>query len=74
VSELSPAPRSGRPPSRRSREQRAYRLVQAGGVAAVVAVVGFVLAVVGVIGFGLAVLAAVIAVVCGVLFRRTVGR
>lgn len=74
MSELRPARRPGGPPSRRSREQRAYRLVQAGGVAGVVAVVGFVLAAVGVIGFGLPVLAAVIAVVCGVLFRRTVGR
>ncbi len=48
--------------------------MQAGGVAGVVAVVGFVLAVVGVIGFALPVLAAVIAVVCAVLFRRAVGR
>jgi hypothetical protein len=73
MSSRSPAPSSGRPPSRRAREQRAYRLVQAGGVAGVVAVVGFVLAIVGVIGFAIPVLAAVVAVVCAVLFRRTTG-
>ena len=38
---------SGGPPSRRSREQRAYRLVVTGGVAGVIAVVGLVLAIAG---------------------------
>jgi putative flippase GtrA len=66
------APRSGGPPSRRSREQRAYRLVMTGGVAAAVAVVGTVLAVVGVLGWWLPVLAVVVAAICGLLFRRTV--
>jgi putative flippase GtrA len=65
---------SGGPPSRRSREQRAYRLVLAGGTAAAVAVVTFVLAAVGVMGFGIPVLAVIVAVVCGLLFRRTVSR
>jgi putative flippase GtrA len=65
---------SGGPPSRRSREQRAYRLVLAGGTAAAVAVVTFVLAVVGVLGFAIPVLAVIVAIVCGVLFRRTVSR
>jgi putative flippase GtrA len=65
-------PSSGGPPSRRSREQRAYRLVVTGGVAAAVAVVGAVLAAVGVFGWAVPVLAAVIAVICVVLFRRTV--
>jgi uncharacterized membrane protein YgaE (UPF0421/DUF939 family) len=37
-------------------------------------VVGFILAAVGVIGFGIPFLAAIIAVVCGLLFRRTVAR
>jgi putative flippase GtrA len=63
---------SGGPPSRRSREQRAYRLVLAGGAAGAVAVVTFVLALVGVMGFGIPVLAVIIAVVCALLFRRTV--
>jgi hypothetical protein len=66
------SPRSGGPPTRRSREQRAYRLVVAGGAAGAVGVVGLVLAVVGVIGFGIPVLALVIAVICLLLFRRTV--
>jgi hypothetical protein len=59
---------------RRTREQRAFRLVQVGGAASVVAVVGFVLALVDVIGFGIPFLAAIVAVVCFVLFRSTVGR
>jgi putative flippase GtrA len=72
VSDLTRSP-SG-PPSRRSREQRAYRLVLAGGAAAAVAVVTFVLAAIGVMGFGIPVLAVIVAVVCGLLFRRTVSR
>jgi ABC-type bacteriocin/lantibiotic exporter with double-glycine peptidase domain len=65
---------SGGPPSRRSREQRAYRLVLAGGTAGAVAVVTFVLALVGVMGFGIPVLAVIVAIVCLLLFRRTVSR
>jgi putative flippase GtrA len=63
---------SGGPPSRRSREQRAYRLALAGGTAGAVAVVTFVLALVGVMGFGIPVLAVIVAIVCALLFRRTV--
>jgi hypothetical protein len=59
---------------RRTREQRAFRLVQVGGVAGAVAVVGFVLALFGVIGLGIPLLAAIVAVVCIVLFRSTVGK
>ena len=55
---------------RRTREQRAYRLVLAGGTAGIVAVVGLILAAVGVIGFSIPVLAAVVAVLCYVLLRR----
>jgi hypothetical protein len=66
-------PRRGSGLSRREREQRAYRLVVAGGVAGTVAAVSFVLAIVGVIGFGLPVIALVVAVICLILFRRLVG-
>jgi uncharacterized membrane protein YbaN (DUF454 family) len=48
--------------------------VVTGGSAAVIAVVGLVLAVAGVIGAWLPLLAGVVAVVCAVMFRRTVGR
>jgi hypothetical protein len=57
--------------SRRQRERRAYQLTLATGGLAVVAVVGVVLAIAGVIGGTLPFLAAVLAVVCGLLLRRT---
>ena len=57
---------------RRVREQRAYRLVQVGGGAALVAVVGLILSIVGVIGSTLWLIAAIVAAVCAVLFWRTV--
>jgi hypothetical protein len=69
MTDLSPRP--NRTP-RRVREERAYKLVLAGGAAAVVSVVTFVLAIVGIIGFGVPVLAAIVAILCGWLFRRTV--
>lgn len=59
---------------KRVREQRAYRLVLAGGVAGTVGVVGLVLAVLGVVEATLPIIALVIAAMCAVLFRRTVGR
>lgn len=58
---------------RRAREQRAYRLVVAGGVAGIVGVVGLVLAVAGVIGATLPIIALILAALCAVGFRRTVG-
>ena len=57
---------------RRAREQRAYRLVVAGGVAGTVGVAGLVLAVAGVIGATLPVIALIITAICVVLFRSTV--
>ena len=65
-------PSSGGPPSRRSREQRAYRLVVTGGVAGAVAVIGAVLAALSVFGWAIPILAAIIAVICVLLFRRSV--
>jgi putative flippase GtrA len=70
---LSPRPDRS-PGSRRQREQRAYGLVLVGGTAAAVAVVGVILAVIGVVGGGLPLIAAIIAVVCALVFRSTVGR
>lgn len=67
-------PHSGRRVSRSSRERRAYQLTVVGGTAGVVLVVGLVLAIVGVIGLGIPVLAAIVAAICFVLFRRTVSR
>jgi hypothetical protein len=64
-------PRGSRPP-RRAREQRAYNLAMAGAGAGLVFVVGVVLAIVGVVGAWLPVLALLIALACGLLFRRTV--
>jgi len=66
--------RSGGQTPRRVREQRAYRLVQVGGAAGLVAVVGLVLSIVGVIGSGLWVIAAIVAAVCAIVFWRTVSR
>ena len=57
---------------RRAREQRAYRMVVAGGTAGAVAVVTFVLAIVGVLSFAIPVIAAIVAAVCFFIFRRIV--
>ena len=59
--------------SRRDRERRGYQLVVAGGASGAVAVVGGILAIVGVIGWGLPFIAAIVMVICIVLFRRLVG-
>jgi fatty acid desaturase len=64
--------RPGGPPSRRSREQRAYQLVLVGGGAGAVAVISALLAVFGVLGWWLPIIAAIVAGVCFFLFRRTV--
>jgi hypothetical protein len=65
--------RTGRTP-RKVREQRAYRLVQVGGGAALVAVAGLILSIAGVIGSTLWLIAAIVAAVCAVLFWRTVSK
>ena len=70
MSDISPRP--NRTPPRRTREERAYRLVLAGGAAAVVAVVTLVLAIIGIGSLSVPVLAAIVAAICVVLFRRAV--
>lgn len=57
---------------RRVREQRAYRLVVVGSVAALVGAIGIVLAVLGVIGAGIPIVALVLAAACVFGFRRIV--
>jgi type IV secretory pathway TrbD component len=64
--------RSSNRPTRSQRAQRAYQLVMASGVFGLVAVVGLVLAIAGVVGSGLWIVTAIIAVVCFLMFRRTV--
>jgi hypothetical protein len=64
--------RSGSRPPRRQREQRAYTLVMAGGAAGLVAVVTGLLALLTSFSWSIPVLAAIVAVLCVVLFRRTV--
>ena len=66
--------RSGRGPSRRQREQRAYYLVLASGGLAVAAVVVLVLWIAGVASFGLFLLLAVLAALAGYVLRRTMSR
>jgi len=69
-----PARRPGNRPSRRQRQDRAYQFAMAGGGAGVAAVVTGVLAVVTSFTWSVPVLLAVVATVCYLLFRRTVGR
>ena len=57
---------------RRQREDRAYKLVVATAGFGAISVVTFVLAIFGVMGFGFPILAAIVAVICLIFFRRTV--
>lgn len=66
-------PRSKKRVSRKDRETRAFQLVVAGSVFGAIAAVGIVLAIVQIIGFGVPLLAGIAAIVCLVLFRRSVG-
>ncbi len=66
--------RGGGRMTRKQREQRAYQLTLATGALGIVAVVGVLLAIIDVIGAGIPLLAAVLAVLCFTLLRRTLGR
>lgn len=59
---------------RRVREQRAYRLVQVGGGATAVGVLGVVLSVAGVVGAWLPIVAFLVAIVCVFAFRTVTSR
>jgi hypothetical protein len=65
-------PRSGKRVSRKDREAKAFRLVVAGATFGAIAVVGLLLAIVGVVGAGVPLLSGLAAVICLVLFRRSV--
>lgn len=54
------------------REKRANQLVLVGGIAGIVAVVGFLLALFTAFSWGIVFLAAIVALVCGLLFRRMI--
>jgi hypothetical protein len=58
--------------SRRDKERRGYQLVVVGSTAGVVAVVSAILAIAGVVGGGIPLIAAVVAVICWLMFRRLV--
>lgn len=59
---------------RRAREQRAYRLAVAGSLSGGVGVIGLVLAIAGVTSAGWPIVLLIVAALCLVGFRRTVGR
>jgi hypothetical protein len=69
---MSSLDRRGYYTPRRVREQRAYRLAMVGGTAGVVFVVGLILSIAGVITGTVPVIAAIVAVICFVLFRRMI--
>jgi CHASE2 domain-containing sensor protein len=55
---------------RRSREQRAYRLVIGGSTAGAIGIVSLVLAIAGLIGYALPVIALIVAAICMLSFRN----
>ena len=65
--------RPGNRLSRQQRERRVYSLIVTGGVAGVIGAVTLVLAIFGVMGAGLGIVLLVVAAVCALLVRRTVG-
>jgi hypothetical protein len=64
--------RGGSRPTRRQREQRAYRLVVATGAFGVLAVAALVLSIAGVIGGGWWIVSAIIAAICFIALRGTI--
>ena len=69
---MSDLERRGNYVPRKTREQRAYRLVMLSGALGAVGVVGIVLAIAGVIGAGIPIIALILAAVFGFLFSRAV--
>ena len=71
MSDLERRPGTGL--SRRQRERRVYSLMVTGSVAGIIGAVTLVLAIFGVTGAGLPIVLLVVAAVCALLVRRTVG-
>jgi hypothetical protein len=59
---------------RRVREKRAFQLVVVGGVAGLVAAVGFLLALFSGFSWGIVFLAAIVCAICVVMFKRMTTR
>ncbi len=66
--------RGGSRPTRKQREERAYRLVLATGTFGLIGAAGILLAILDIVGAGLPILALIIAAICFMAFRRTVSR
>jgi NhaP-type Na+/H+ or K+/H+ antiporter len=64
----------GSRPTRKQREERAYRLVLATGAFGLIGAVGILLAILTPLSMGWPVLSLIIAAICFMLLRRTVGR
>jgi hypothetical protein len=64
--------RGGSRPSRKRREQRAYRLVLATGTFGLIGAVGILLAILTSFGAGWPIVSLIIAAICFMLLRRTV--
>jgi amino acid transporter len=64
--------RGGSRPSRKQREQRAYRLVLATGTFGLIGTVGLLLAIFTGLGAGWPILSLIVAAICFMLLRRTV--
>ena len=69
MSDLEPRRSAGTP--RRTREERAYKLVLSTGGLLVISILMFVLAVLGIVSGGWAIIAAFLAAGSGFLLRRT---
>jgi hypothetical protein len=66
--------RGGSRLTRKQREERAYRLVLATGVFGLIGVAGIVLAILTSFGAGWPILSLIVAAICFMLLRRTLGR
>jgi hypothetical protein len=66
--------RRGSQPTRKQREERAYRLVLATGTFGLIGAAGILLAILTSFSWGWPILSLIVAAICFMLLRRTVGR